>query len=118
MNKEKSFPIVCHKVRFDRDSILKPAFKKAGNPKGLPTNTRWQCTMNLADELPDVYTGKVKKGLDDLYEYFGLVARGPDAKHDAYDDCIRTGELYMKLKETLKSSKDKEKETKDLPDKK
>ena len=62
--------------------------------------------MDLADELPDVYKGKVKKGLDDLLEYFGLEARGPDAKHDAYDDCIRTGEVYIKLKETLKSLKD------------
>ena len=37
------------------------------------------------------------KGLDPLLEYFGLERRIPGAIHDAYVDCVKAAELYMKL---------------------
>ena len=48
LNKERSFPIIAHFVKFDRDDVLKPAFRRLGLKDALPHNGRWICTYELA----------------------------------------------------------------------
>ena len=53
----------------------------------------------MADERTDLVPPATKKDLDSLLVHFGLEPREPGAKHDAYIDCQKTAQLYMKLKE-------------------
>ena len=76
---------------------MKAAFKRLGVKNTLPTENRWICTIELAKKRTDLVPASVKKKLDSLLTRFGLEARDPKAKHDAYIDCIKTAELYMKL---------------------
>lgn len=44
LNTHPDIPIVCHNVDFDRDKVLKPAFKKVGMADKMPMDSRWKCT--------------------------------------------------------------------------
>ena len=43
------YPIVAHGVKFDRDKVLKPAFKKAGASHLMPPDARWRCTIDMSE---------------------------------------------------------------------
>ena len=100
LNREPNLPIVAHNVRYDRDSVLKPAFEKVGDLKNMPRDTRWVCTIKLADSRYDLVPSRINRGLDSLLEYLKLERREPGKAHEAMDDCIKTAHLYMKLTET------------------
>ena len=72
LHKEGTFPIIAHKVKYDRDQVLKPAFKRLRNCTGLPRDSRWICTMDLADQRPDLVPRRVSRGLDSLLKHFEL----------------------------------------------
>ena len=99
LNREKDFPIIAHNVRYDRDQVLKPAFKKVGNLEGMPSDDRWVCTIKLADKRTDLVPHYVNKGLDSLLSHFKFERRDPNRVHDAFIDCIKTAQLYEKLME-------------------
>ncbi len=54
--------------------------------------------MTMADNDPDLIRQNVGHGLDALIEHFELEPRNEEAGHDAYEDCVRTAQVYMKLK--------------------
>ena len=68
-----------------------------GNLESLPPADRWVCTCELAMERTDLVPEDTPKGLDSLLKHFGLEPRDPAAPHDAYIDCTKTAQLYMKL---------------------
>ena len=92
LNEHPDLPIVAHKVKFDRDEVLKPAFKKVENDERLPKKERWRCTLAMAK----VY-GKIPVCfLDECLKHFKIEGRGDDL-HDAVTDARLAGELYMAL---------------------
>ena len=101
LNKESSFPIVAHNVKYDRDEVLKPVFKRLGLPKILPHNGRWVCTIELAKQRTDLVHKDVSKNLDSLLKHFKLEPRDPEKAHDAYIDCKKASQIYMKLTEGM-----------------
>ena len=68
-----------------------------GNIKSFPREDRWVCTIKEADKKPDLVTPGTKVDMDSLLTHFKLMPRDPNAKHDAYIDCVKTAQLYMKL---------------------
>lgn len=71
LNVKKDLPIVAHCIKFDRDQVLKPAFKKLEMVDQMPEDTRWRCTLNMCDRVPDLDN----MSLDGLLEYFGFEPR-------------------------------------------
>ena len=63
----------------------------------------------MAKARTDLVPASVSKNLDSLLEHFGLEARALGAKHDAYIDCVKTAELYMKLSEEKDAKKKRKK---------
>ena len=74
LNIMKDLPIVAHNVEYDRDKVLKPAFKKVGNLDAMPPDSRWRCTLELANKIP----GLNMVTLDDALEHFGFERRDVD----------------------------------------
>ena len=65
----------------------------------FPYDDRWVCTLELAEKRTDLVPPHLKKDLDTLLKHFELERRPEGAKHDAYIDCQKTAQLYMKLSE-------------------
>ena len=103
LNREQDLPIVAHGVKYDRDAVLNPAFQRVWCSWLMPSDERWVCTYELARQRTDLVPRPTPKGLDSLLGHFGLEQRDPEAKHDAYIDCIKTAQLYMKLKAPTKA---------------
>ena len=79
LNGRKDFPIVVHNEYYDHWKVLKPAFDRVGNSKGLPKKERWRCTKKLAKQklTQDAYF------LDAVLESCGMEPRDGDECHDA-----------------------------------
>ena len=86
-------PIVAHGMKYDRDKVLKPAFKRVENQERFPEWSRWKNTQDLMYKLPDRYTFS----LDEALDLCGLEPRDEDAMHDAVADAKHAGLFYMKL---------------------
>ena len=95
LNIHKDYPIVCHSVKYDKDKVLKPAFKRVENFSGFPDEDRWRCTHIMANHLPDL----MWVTLDDLLQYFGFERREEGEPHAALEDAQCAAKVYMKLME-------------------
>ena len=49
LNQKKDLPIVAHNVKYDRDQVLTPAFKRVKTEGFLPPEGRWKCTFEMTD---------------------------------------------------------------------
>ena len=83
LNVKKDIPIVAHKVKFDRDQVLRKAFMKLGIENMMPKKERWRCTLDMCDRVPDIFT----RSLDECCKYFGLKGRDIEKTHNAVEDC-------------------------------
>ena len=59
--------------------------------------------MKLAEERTDLVPPIVSKSLDELLKHFELEPRDQKVAHDAYIDCSKTAQVYMKLKQEPKT---------------
>ena len=99
LRERKDLPIIAHNVKYDIDQVLKPALKKLSLNESWLQENRWECTIKLADSRTDLVPREIDKDLNSLLKHFNLEYRDPKANHDAYIDCQKTAQLYMKLKE-------------------
>ena len=93
LNTNPELPIVCHNVQFDRDKVLKRAFKKVGMANKMPNDDRWRCTMEISERCE----GLICKSLDGLLSYFNYDERDPDEFHCPLKDSECTAKIYMNL---------------------
>ena len=82
---------MAHNVRFDRDDVLRPAFERVEALDKFPDDSRWKCTMKLANRLLKLKTYQ----LDDVLSECGLKRRDEDAMHDAQIDAECAAKVYM-----------------------
>ena len=92
LHREEGLPIVAHNVSFDRDSVLKAAFKKVENEERLPKDDRWRCTWEMSKIIPEIEWNN----LDEVLEHFGFDNRG-DKCHDALTDARCVAKVYMAM---------------------
>ena len=93
LNNQRDLPIVAHYVNYDRDKVLRPAFKKVDNLDALPPNSRWRCTQEMGFKVP----GLNMVTLDDALEHFGHDRRDVDKPHDALEDARCAAKVYMSI---------------------
>ena len=91
LNLHEDFPIVAFHAGYDRDKVLKPAFKKLGLDDMEKMDARWICAQDMCKRTRD---WKVL-GLDDALEHFGFVARRDIDSHDALVDARLAAQVYM-----------------------
>lgn len=102
LNKEKTFPVVAHYAKYDRDDVLKPAFDKVG--VATISSERWKCTKEMANDHPRV-PQDMQRGLDDLLECFGYERRDEEERHDALEDCRLDAKVYLELCKNVKAER-------------
>ena len=100
LNKEKTFPIIAHFAKYDRDDVLKPAFNRVDVTP--IDDKRWKCTRDMANKHPGV-PQDMPRGLDDLLEHFGFNRRDEEEKHNALDDCRMDAKVYLELCKKVKA---------------
>ena len=93
LNIKPDLPIVCHGVKYDRDKVLLPAFKRVDNVARFPPWYRWRCTLDYAERLPSLDSHH----LDYVLERCGFKARREGSKHDARFDAKLVANCYMHL---------------------
>ena len=93
LNTNKDFPIIAFNAQYDRDKVLKPAYKKVNNLDRLPPDNRWRCALEMACKVPglNVFT------LDDVLEHFGHERRDMNKYHEALEDARCTAKVYMSM---------------------
>ena len=92
LQRRNELPITSFNIDFDRDKVLKPAFKELGLVEMDDTEYRWRCAQDLCKR-----TGNWKLwSLDDALEHFGFERRKEDARHDALNDARLAALVYMK----------------------
>ena len=91
LNQQDQFPIVAFFAGYDRNRVLKPAFKKLGLDDMEKMDGRWICAQERCKRTRD---WKVL-GLDDALEHFGFEARRENDSHDALVDARLAAQVYM-----------------------
>ena len=91
LNKGEQLPIVSFNIKYDKDKVLKPAFKKLDLDNLEATEARWRCAQELCKRTEN---WKIWS-LDDALEHFGFDRREPDMFHDALDDARLAAKVYM-----------------------
>ena len=89
---KNEWPITSFNVEFDRDKVLKPAFKLVGLEDELAADDRWRCAQELCKRTENWKLWS----LDDALEHFGFDRRKDDEFHDALHDARLAAQVYMK----------------------
>ena len=89
---KKDWPITSFNVDYDRDKVLKPAFKLVGLDDKLAADDRWRCAQELCKRTENWKMWN----LDDALEHFGYARRKENEFHEALDDARLAAKVYMK----------------------
>ena len=91
INLRKGLPIVSFNVKYDRDKVLIPAFKRIKSGLMKKSVHRWRCAQEICKR-----TGNWRLwNLDEALEHFGFKRRPDDAFHDAIQDARLAAKVYM-----------------------
>ena len=93
--RHRDYHIVCHSAKYDKDKVLKPAFKKVDNMDCFPPDERWRCTLVMANQVPNL----MWVTLDDLLGHFGFDRGEEGEPHEALEDAQCAAKVYLKLLE-------------------
>ena len=98
LNEFPKLKIVAHNVKYDRDDVLEKAYERVGNKEGMPSSDRWECTIEISRNRPDLVPKNKSRSLDSLLKCLKLKPRTKGEFHDAHLDCVKAAEVYEALK--------------------